>query len=126
MKKETVASLKKKVWKECVRIIRKRYGNICYTCGKHCEGSNQHTGHMIAKGSLPLRYKFDLDLLRVQCYFCNVNCGGQGAYFVKRWEREGNNFIELEKKIKQEKPMGSIESFIFLTELLEQYKNTEV
>lgn len=123
-KKLTTAQLNKKVWQECKRIIRTKYGTTCYTCQRHCEGSNQHTGHMIAKGSLPLKYKYDLNLLRIQCYFCNVNCGGQGACFVKNWEQESkkNDFEKLYKDIKQTKPMGSIEAWMFLTNLLEEYK----
>ena len=126
MKKLTTAKLNKLVWVECKRIIRKRYGNTCYTCGRGgLEGSNWHTGHMIAKGSLPLKYKYDLNLLRPQDYFCNINCGGQGAYFVKNWEQENkkNNFKKLEQEIKQTKPMGSLESWSFLTNLLEEYKS---
>lgn len=126
MKKLSNSQLQKKIWVECKRIIRSRYGNTCYTCGRGgLEGSNWHTGHMIAKGSLPLKYKYDLNLLRPQCYFCNINCGGQGAYFVKRWEQENkkNNFKKLEQEIKQNKSMGSLESWGYLTNLLEEYKN---
>lgn len=124
VKKISNTKLNKQIWEQCKRIIRAKYKHDCYTCGaKNLEGSNLQTGHMIAKGSLPLKYKYDLRLLRPQCIKCNIHNGGMGAYFVKRWESEGNNFEELEREIKQAKPMGSLESWIFLTELLEQYKS---
>ena len=123
MKKLTNSQLQKKVWEQCKRIIRERYNHDCYTCNaRNLEGSNLQTGHMIAKGSLPLRYKYDLNLLRPQCMRCNIHNGGMGAYFVKRWEAEGNNFEELERKIKQEKPMSSLEAWIYLNDLLELLK----
>lgn len=126
VKKLTTAQLNKKVWEECKRIIRLRYPNTCYTCGRSgLEGSNLHTGHMISKASLPLKYKYDLAILRPQCYNCNINHGGQGAYFIKRWEAEGNSFEDLEREINlaKQKPMGGVESWIFLTNLLEEYKS---
>jgi hypothetical protein len=86
-KKKTIKKLHKEVWKEVTRICKKK-GNICYTCGKYCEGSNRHTGHGIAKASLSLRYKYDMRNLKVQCYNCNINLGGNQHIFIAKLEKE--------------------------------------
>jgi len=53
--KQKISLIQRKLWNECKRIIRARYPNICYTCGaKGLQGSNQHTGHMLAKASVGL------------------------------------------------------------------------
>lgn len=93
--KTSISKLQRQIWEHCKRIIRKRYGNICYTCNKSgLEGSNWHTGHMIPKATLGAYLKYDLRILRPQCYFCNVNCGGRGAEFIENMRRiEGNEYV---------------------------------
>ena len=82
--KQSISLIQRKIWEECKRIIRARYGNTCYTCGKSgLEGSNWHTGHLLAKASLGAFLKYDLRLLRPQCYHDNINLGGNGAIFIE-------------------------------------------
>ena len=89
IKKPSLKVLQKKIWEECKRIIKIRYGNDCYTCeAKNIKGSNRHTGHMIPKKYLPYVMKYDLRLLRPQCYNCNMNLGGMGAFFFDNILRE--------------------------------------
>lgn len=39
---------------------------------------------MWAKASVGAFLKYDLRILRPQCYFCNINCGGRGAEFYAK------------------------------------------
>ena len=88
-KKSNKKKLEDKLWKLCREIIRSKYGNICYTCGRtDLEGSNWHTGHMWAKASLSNHLKYDLRILRPQCYHCNINLGGIGAVFFEKMQKE--------------------------------------
>lgn len=87
--KQPISVLQRKIWELCKKIIRSRYGNVCYTCGATgLEGSNWHTGHMWPKASLGAYMKYDLRVLRPQCYNCNINRGGAGADFYERMLRE--------------------------------------
>lgn len=92
-----------KLWELCKLITRKLYPNTCYTCGKAgLEGSNWHTGHMWAKASLGSHLKYDLRILRPQCYNCNINYGGQGAlFYAKMLSENGKKYMEALEKEKQ-------------------------
>lgn len=86
---QSLSLIQRKIWVHCKRIIREKYGNTCYTCGRTgLEGSNWHTGHLWAKASLGAYLKYDLRVLRPQCYNCNINQGGRGADFYARISRE--------------------------------------
>lgn len=108
------------LWEECKRIIRRDYGNVCYTCGKtELEGSNWHTGHLLPKASVGAYLKYDLRILRPQCYFCNVNCGGRGAEFIEKMRAlEGDKYVD---QIIQDKNK-IIKASDYYIELLERYK----
>lgn len=125
--KSDFKKLEDKVWTECKRIIRKRYTNTCYTCGRTgLEGANLHTGHMIAKASLGASMKYSLDILRPQCYHCNINLGGMGAVFAERMRKELG-----EKKYKElyQRCIDSRNSFTKASDhyavLLEEYLSTD-
>jgi len=100
--KSTKKKLEDKLWELCKQITRKRYGNVCYACGKQgLEGSNWHTGHLYPKATLSAYMKYDLRVLRPQCYNCNINLGGNGAvYLEKMIEREGEEYLEQIRKDK--------------------------
>lgn len=84
-----ISVIQRKIWEECRRIIRKRYSNVCYTCHQtSLTGSNWHTGHLWAKASLGAFLKYDLRVLRPQCYNCNINRGGMGADFYRNMLKE--------------------------------------
>lgn len=125
--KSDFKKLEDKVWTECKRIIRKRYPNTCYTCGRTgLEGANLHTGHMIAKASLGASMKYSLDILRPQCYHCNINLGGMGAVFAERMRKELG-----EKKYKElyQRCLDSRNNFTKASDhyaiLLEEYLSTD-
>lgn len=94
--KQPISKLQRQLWLHCKRIIRQRYGNTCYTCGRtNLEKSNWHTGHLLAKASLGAFLKYDLRLLRPQCYHCNINLGGCGAIFIENLrQKEGNDYVD--------------------------------
>lgn len=118
--KAPISKIQRQIWEHCKRIIRSRYPNCCYTCHREgLEGSNWHTGHMWAKASLGAFLKYDLRLLRPQCYFCNVNCGGRGAGFYARMLSE----IGEEKMNQLEQDRQKIvKAYDFYVDLLTEYE----
>lgn len=94
--KQPISKIQNKLWDICRQIIKKKYGNVCYTCGKTgLEGSNWHTGHFIPKASCGAHLKYDLRNLRPQCYHCNLNLGGNGTLFYRNMiEREGREYVD--------------------------------
>lgn len=118
--KQTISKIQRELWEHCKRIIRARYPNTCYTCERTgLSGSNWHTGHLWAKASLGANLKYDLRVLRPQCYFCNVNCGGRGAEFYAKMVRE--NGQEYMTSLEQERNI-SVKAIDKYLELLEEYK----
>lgn len=83
--KQSISKIQRDLWELCKQIIRKKYGNVCYTCGASgLVGGNWHTGHLMAKASLGAYLKYDLRVLRPQCYKCNIHHGGAGAEFYRK------------------------------------------
>ncbi len=123
MKKLTIGKLQKLLWLECKRIIRARYPNVCYTCGKAgLEGSDWHTGHMIAKAALGAYLKYDLRLLRPQCMNCNVWHGGMGAVYIENMRmREGQEYIDGILRDRQ----VTVKAYDHYLKLFEEYKLIE-
>lgn len=81
--------LEDKLWQLCKEIIRAKYPHNCYTCGaQNLVGMNLHCGHMWAKASLSNHLKYDLRVLRPQCYRCNIHLGGMGAVFFEKMQKE--------------------------------------
>lgn len=118
--KQSISLIQKKIWIECKRIVRRDYKNVCYTCNRSgLEGSNWHTGHMWAKSSLGAFLKYDLRVLRPQCYDCNINKGGMGADFYARMFREkGKEYME---KLEQDRNV-TVKAMDHYILLLEKYK----
>ena len=84
-----ISKLQRKIWEYCKNITRLKYGNTCYTCSRTgLSGGNWQTGHMWAKASVGAYLKYDLRILRPQCYHCNINLGGRGADFYVRMLKE--------------------------------------
>ena len=119
--KQKISVIQRKIWEHCKRIIRARYPNTCYTCSRTgLEGSNWHTGHMFSKATLSAFLKYDLRVLRPQCYFCNVNCGGRGAEFIENMRRiEGNEYVDKIILDKQK----TVKAYDFYVDLLKEYES---
>ncbi len=78
-----------KLWKLCKQITLNKYGNTCYTCGRtNLEGSNCQLGHFLPSGACGAFLRYDLRNLRIQCYHCNINLGGNGAEYYQRMVTE--------------------------------------
>lgn len=96
MKKRKVKSENRKLqdalWQECRRIIINRYEkenkHYCFTCDKEVEGSNRQVGHFIPNSVGGALLRYNLDNLRIQCYYCNINLGGNGSEFYRRLLKE--------------------------------------
>ena len=119
--KAPISKIQRDIWQEIKRIVRRDQPNECYTCRrKGLEGANWHVGHLWAKASLSAYLKYDLRVLKSQCYHCNINLGGAGADFYKRMlKEEGKPFMELLERDRQK----SVKAYDFYVELLEYYKS---
>ena len=95
-KKLTISKLQKKLWEECKRLTRQKYGNTCFTCGKTgLEGSNYQTGHFIPSSTCGAYLRYDLRNLRPQCARCNLFGSGEGAEYYRRLvAREGQSYVD--------------------------------
>lgn len=118
--KSKISVIQRKIWEHCKRIIRARYEHTCYTCGAmNLEGSNLHTGHMWAKESLGAYLKYDLRILRPQCFRCNMHLGGMGAVFYAQMLKENGASVmrQLEKDRNTE-----VRALDHYKKILEEYK----
>lgn len=82
-------TIEDKLWALCRQLTFLVFGTDCYTCPqKNLQGANLQCGHAYPKGALGAMMKYDLRILRAQCYNCNINYGGMGAIFWKNLERD--------------------------------------
>src|SRR3990167_7838647 len=118
--KQKISTIQNKIWEHCKRIIRKMYGNVCYTCGAtNLVGSNWQTGHLWAKASLGAFLKYDLRVLRPQCSRCNLFLGGMGAEFYRRmFVLEGKAYMEKLVADRQK----SVKTYDHYLKTLQDYK----
>jgi len=100
-KKSEITKIQEKLWNLCKQIIRLRYRNedgtfTCYTCQRRLTAlADCHTSHLWPKGSLGANLKYELKILRITCYNCNINLGGNGAVFYKRMvEENGQAYMD--------------------------------
>lgn len=82
--KQSISKIQRLIWEEVKRIVRKKYSPCCYTCSQTgLTGSNFHCGHLWPKATLGAYLKYDLRVIRPQCFRCNIHLGGQGAIFYR-------------------------------------------
>ncbi len=93
-KPKTISKLKKDLWKLFslyIKLARSEDGQYvaCYTCDKPLEigTSNCQGGHLFSKAAYPIYY-FDERAVRPQCYYCNINLGGDELNFFNRLKEE--------------------------------------
>lgn len=99
MKKSPLSKLKKKLWDLCRTIIRARYGNTCYTCGRTgLTGSDWQTGHFISSSICSTELRYALDNLRIQCAKCNIWKSGNWLEFEQHLKRDGVDVEELKQR----------------------------
>lgn len=121
--KSAATKQKEKLWELCKQITRKRWGNICYTCGaQNLEGSNWHTGHFITDSTCSTELSYDLDNLRPQCYACNIHRSGYWVEFERRMIQEnGAEWVEALKQRNRDTKGNKYGSF-WITQKIEEYK----
>lgn len=105
VKTEKVSTIKKRLESQQKAIVIKKYGNDCYTCPqKNLEGTNCQLGHVPwPRSILGPKVKFDYRFTRIQCFRCNINCGGNGAVAYKRMQEEGIDLDAMWKESETEK-----------------------
>jgi hypothetical protein len=125
MKKLTIGKLGKKLWEHCKRLTREKYRNKdgtwnCYTCDRLIdEPSKAQTGHFIPSSICGYYLRYDLRNLRIQCYNCNINAGGNGAeYYIRMVKENGQKYVDQLFKDKQK----TIKAYDYLLELLTKYE----
>jgi len=119
--KSPIVKIQELIWQECRRITKTRYGNSCYTCNKkNLSGSSWQTGHIIPK-KICHHLKYDLRILRPQCYNCNINLGGNGAIGIYKMIQEHSiEFVdEIFEDLFYKKVKVDLE---FYTKMLEELK----
>lgn len=99
--KTPIQKIKEKLWDECKRLIRLKYQNTdgtwdCFTCHKNINVlSDAHTAHFIPSSTCGALLRYDLRNLRVCCYNCNINLGGNGAVFYQQLVLiEGQKYVD--------------------------------
>ena len=119
--KQPISKIQKLIWQELRRVAGIIYKKDCYTCpAKNLQGANCQLGHCpYPKSTLGAFLKYDLRLVRWQCYSCNINKGGMGAEAYKRMLREeGKAYMDLLEKDRQK----SVKAYDFYLDLLKYYQ----
>ncbi len=120
--KSEIRKIQDKLWQLCRELTFEKYGDTCYTCNATgLKKQNRQCGHMWAKASLGAYLKYDLRVLRPQCYRCNINFGGNGAVFYKKVLEEIGE--EEMQKLEQDrnKIVNAKDHYL---KLIEEYEST--
>jgi len=118
--KSDTRKVQDELWQECRRITLSRYKDFCFTCDKPIAGSNRQLGHFIPNSTGGALLRYNLDNLRLQCYYCNINLGGNGSEFYPRLVKEkGQEYVDNLFKLKQQ----TVKSYPHYLDLLEKYKS---
>lgn len=123
--KSDIKKLQELLWQECRRIQIEKYklndGTWkCFTCDKQIDGSNKQLGHFIANSVGGALLRYNLNNLRLQCYYCNINLGGNGAVFYKKLlEEKGQEHIDELFRLKNQ----TTNAHEHYRNLFEEYKN---
>jgi len=118
--KDSIRQIQDKIWVEAKRIVDEQFGTDCYTCGKkNLQGRDKQLGHMIPKASLGAFLKYDIRLLRNQCFSCNIWRGGNGAEFYRRMLKEQGQMY-MDKLLKDRNK--TVKASDFYPKLLAEYQ----
>ncbi len=80
-KRVTLTGAKKRLWALLSPAIRQASGPLCFTCDK----PGNHAGHMFPKGRAHALSAWHPGNIQTQCFTCNINLGGNGAEFGRRY-----------------------------------------
>ena len=121
--KSKISKLQRELWEHCKRVTRKKYGNVCYTCGATgLESSNWHTGHFLTKSTCSALMKYDLDNLRPQCYRCNIHLSGNWVAFEEHLKRDKGEDFPAELKRRNQETSGAKYDELFYQSKIDEYK----
>jgi hypothetical protein len=121
--KSDIRKIQDLLWQECRRITLNKYEkngkHYCFTCDKEVSGSNRQLGHFIPNSVGGALLRYNLDNLRIQCYYDNINLGGNGSEFYRRLVKEnGEEFVEKLFALKGQ----TTKAIDHYTKLLNEYK----
>ena len=93
MKSKTLNWYKKKAWEDCSKYVRTLHSVdgycTCYTCGVRKPIKEMQAGHGFSgRGNSIL---FELDIIRPQCYGCNICNSGKLDIFTQKLRAEHGN-----------------------------------
>ena len=100
LRKSSTRNLKRKAWVACSRYVRSRAADShgiaqCVTCGQPAHWKALQAGHAIP--GRHNRVLIDLDIIRPQCYRCNVALRGRLHIFAAKLIKE-NGLAWWERK----------------------------
>lgn len=119
--RDSISKIQRLLWVECKRIVDEQFGTDCYTCGaKKLVGANKQLGHVPwPKASLGAYLKYDIRVLRNQCFRCNIHLGGQGAVaYARMIKEEGKAYVAQLERDRQK----TVKAYPFYESLLAEYK----
>ncbi len=117
-KKQSISSLKKKLWSEFSLYIRNRDNWTCFTCGRRAEGSGLHAGHFISKSVGGISLYFHEKNVNAQCYNCNINLSGNIWEYGQRLGKETVKELYI---IKNQTAKWTVEDYL---EKIQYYKTS--
>lgn len=118
-RKPKLKTLKNKLWKICIQIIRQRDKMTCQKCGRQVEGVNAQTSHVYGKGAYP-NLKFDLWNLKLMCFYCHKNFWHANPLEAYEWFME--KFPERYEYLQEAKNKQKHYKAHDYQELIEEYK----
>lgn len=119
-------TLKAELWDECKRIVRSTYVKDgmwrCFTCDRLIDApAKAQTGHFLPSAACGAYLRYDLRNLRIQCYFCNINLGGNGAEYHRRLVIEnGQEYVD---QLFRDKNVIIKADSIWYQQKIDEYKN---
>lgn len=119
--KSDIRKIQDLIWIECKRIVDEQFGTDCYTCpAKKLVGANKQLGHVPwPKAALGAYLKYDIRVLKNQCFRCNIHLGGNSAEAYKRMLKEEG--LAYMKKLEKDRQV-IVKASDFYRDLLEEYK----
>lgn len=120
----TITKRKKDLWKIVSPFIRNRDLKKCFTCPREAV----HAGHFLPSGNCGALLRYHPRNIHGQCYFCNINLGGNGAvYYTKMVNKYGQEYVNKLFDIKNQTTIKADEYFyLTLTDLYKQGNEEEI
>jgi len=128
----STSKLKKDLWKIVSPYIRNRDDFTCFTCGKRVrpyagKAKGIHAGHMFPSGNCGALLRYHPKNLAAQCYFCNINMGGNSAeYYIRAEKKYGTEYMQSLRAMKQTNIQADRYFYESLIDLYKQGNQEEI